>query len=860
MWYCDNQILGSGKTLQIPLPNNQLSVGTHTIGLIVKDDEGYSSQMDNKQLKILRAVRFYPSSFFGYTYKDNSDDVAESENGISSVFVERLFGLGDSWAGSVLKFSPIQRTTIRIKADISYKSEVGSAGIGAGATELRTYLDQLVPIDYSSEISPHYRQSTETLSTSVDVENWLEGICLILDLIPGLEFIHGITTVIDLILAFWSGYHTGSINIEDLRSALDNGGGDHKNWESVDIQTWQILNNPNTLAFIFRAWTASTSGKSGVVSLINNILIEEPSSGPNSDLRVTTSCPVDILIIDPINRAINKTHSAIPGAKYNESLANDGQIHDQVIIPASLKGNYSILVIPESGANLTDNYTLTISFAGNKSILAQYQYIAGIPDEPYIFNVNSPNIPSLPEGNTVGVFGRKYNFTTFTTNFDGQIVYYLWDWGDGNASWYGPCNSSDICNASHTWSEVGNYEIKVKSKLGIESNWSLPLNITIIDMPPEITNVQANPSRQTGGGYVNISASVTDNSEVNQVYLFIQYPDNTIENFSIKQNSSDNIFYCNRTYEQGLQYTYYIWANDTSGNTNVSDLHNFLINNAPFTPNNPDPINGETGISVDKIISWDGGDPDIGDSVLYDVYFGTTSPPPKVDSNLTSAQYQPNPMTINTTYYWKIVSWDTCDASTSGPIWSFTSRTNKPPFIPSSPNPENNSIDVEQNIILQWFGGDPENDSVTYDVYFGLTSSPTKVASNVTLNHYDPGPLQSQKTYFWKIVAWDEFGATTSGQLWTFTTKLHLFSFLFFGLINNVNDTGKYTNFKAQLLLAIDLDNTLPTVFKSGEDILVSKENQYGYIGKRFIIGIFDGTVISKKYKQFLTFFSSLKS
>ena len=62
------------------------------------------------------------------------------------------------------------------------------------------------------------------------------------------------------------------------------------------------------------------------------------------------------------------------------------------------------------------------------------------------------------------------------------------------------------------------------------------------------------------------------------------------------------------------------------------------------------------------------------DTVTYDIYFGTTSPPPKLVSNHTDSSYQPATLQGNTTYYWKIIAWDNHGASTPGSTWSFTTE------------------------------------------------------------------------------------------------------------------------------------------------------------------------------------------
>jgi len=98
-----------------------------------------------------------------------------------------------------------------------------------------------------------------------------------------------------------------------------------------------------------------------------------------------------------------------------------------------------------------------------------------------------------------------------------------------------------------------------------------------------------------------------------------------------------------------------------------------LVNSPPYTPSNPDPPDGVTSVDINSDLSWDGGDPDSGDTVTYDVYFGTTSLPPKVVSNQSGTTYDPT-MSYNTHYYWKIVAWDNHDARSEGPIWGFTTE------------------------------------------------------------------------------------------------------------------------------------------------------------------------------------------
>jgi len=95
---------------------------------------------------------------------------------------------------------------------------------------------------------------------------------------------------------------------------------------------------------------------------------------------------------------------------------------------------------------------------------------------------HEPVKPNTPSGQTNGKTRQQYAYTTRTTDPDGDQVFYLWDWGDGNNSgWIGPYNSGVTISKDHTWSTKGSYSIKVKAKdiYGKESSWSDPLPITM---------------------------------------------------------------------------------------------------------------------------------------------------------------------------------------------------------------------------------------------------------------------------------------------------------------------------------------------------------------------------------------------
>ncbi|MBI9038864.1 MAG: hypothetical protein JEY97_12075 [Bacteroidales bacterium] len=96
---------------------------------------------------------------------------------------------------------------------------------------------------------------------------------------------------------------------------------------------------------------------------------------------------------------------------------------------------------------------------------------------------------------------------------------------------------------------------------------------------------------------------------------------------------------------------------------------------------------------------------------------------------------------------------------------------NQAPEPPSSPNPEDGAINQSTEADISWICSDPEGDPLTYDIYFGTEAIPPLIASGQTETTYDPGTLDYNTEYFWKIIAHDDHSNTSEGNVWSFTTE-----------------------------------------------------------------------------------------
>jgi hypothetical protein len=172
-------------------------------------------------------------------------------------------------------------------------------------------------------------------------------------------------------------------------------------------------------------------------------------------------------------------------------------------------------------------------------------------------------------------------------------------------------------------------------------------------------------------------------------------------------------------------------------------------------------------------LGWIGGDPD-DDSVTYDVYLEASDVTPDVlvCDDVSILLCDPGTLGTATQYYWQVVARDEHGATTTGPVWDFT--TTSPPNTPSSPSPANGASGQSVYVDLSWTGGDPDGDAVTYDVYLEASDSTPDdvVCGDVSIPLCDPGPLWHSSHFYWYVAATDSHGVTTTGPIWDFTTEM----------------------------------------------------------------------------------------
>ena len=114
------------------------------------------------------------------------------------------------------------------------------------------------------------------------------------------------------------------------------------------------------------------------------------------------------------------------------------------------------------------------------------------------------------------------------------------------------------------------------------------------------------------------------------------------------------------------------------------------------------------------------------------------------------------------TYYWRVDEVAADDSVTEGPVWSFTTL----PLEAHFPDPVDGVINAI-SLTLSWT---PGKNAIMHNVHYGTDPAmllPVQMMSMDT--SYDPGPLDPDTTYYWRV---DEFGpaGTVAGPVWSFST------------------------------------------------------------------------------------------
>jgi hypothetical protein len=189
------------------------------------------------------------------------------------------------------------------------------------------------------------------------------------------------------------------------------------------------------------------------------------------------------------------------------------------------------------------------------------------------------------------------------------------------------------------------------------------------------------------------------------------------------------------------------------------------------TANNPEPADGAEFVDPNNVVlNWK---PGFG-AKLHTVYTGTNfDDVNNAAGGLPQAAktFSPGTLEPEKVYYWRVDEFDSIETH-KGDVWSFTT-----PGAVGNPQPTNGTTDIQMNTILSWA---PADSAASHELYFGTDKETVRTAGTGSPEHigpkalgaesYDPGLLEPDASYYWRVDEVDSQGNVSKGPIWVFTT------------------------------------------------------------------------------------------
>jgi hypothetical protein len=281
--------------------------------------------------------------------------------------------------------------------------------------------------------------------------------------------------------------------------------------------------------------------------------------------------------------------------------------------------------------------------------------------------------------------------------------------------------------------------------------------------------------------WISLSWSPGDFAVSHDVYLgdsFDSVNDATNESETFRINQVGTFYvagFPGYAYPDGLiPGTTYYWRIDEVNEANPDSpwkgpIWSFSV--PPKTAYHPNPADGAEFVDPNNArLSWT---PGFG-AKLHTVYFGDDYDTVyNAEGGLPAglSTYNPGPLELEKVYYWRVDEFDAVQTY-KGDVWCFTT-----PGAVGNPQPRNGDADVGINAILRWT---PADSAASHQLYFGTdketvrnadaASPESKGSIALGSESYDPGLLEAETNYYWRVDEVDSQGNTAKGPLWIFTT------------------------------------------------------------------------------------------
>ncbi|MHC4073049.1 MAG: PA14 domain-containing protein, partial [Planctomycetota bacterium] len=181
----------------------------------------------------------------------------------------------------------------------------------------------------------------------------------------------------------------------------------------------------------------------------------------------------------------------------------------------------------------------------------------------------------------------------------------------------------------------------------------------------------------------------------------------------------------------------------------------------------PDPAEGAEGVP-DPILIWTPGDT----AVSHRVHFGANPDDlVQVSEQDYTVYWHAEAIDPGTTYYWRIDGVEADGNVITGDLWSFVTLS----LTSWGPSPADAAADVMIDTQLSWKPGHSDY-PMTHHLFFGTDEAEVAAGTGDTDKGileetvYDPGTLDGEITYYFRVNEVDVFGEEREGDVWSFKT------------------------------------------------------------------------------------------
>jgi hypothetical protein len=302
---------------------------------------------------------------------------------------------------------------------------------------------------------------------------------------------------------------------------------------------------------------------------------------------------------------------------------------------------------------------------------------------------------------------------------------------------------------------------------GIESMWSDVWSFKTVVYPPEKPYLVSPLNGSVG---VDLEAAVEWGAAERAEWYMLQLASD--EGFSNLVVNVDNLEQTTYTVDNLLKETIYYWrvrAYNLGGESEWSSVWHFeTVYDIPEIPHLASPENGSNNLLATVNLEWLTAER----ATSYQAQLSKFSDFSNIiydTSNVSTTTLTIDNLDYESMYFWRIRGENSFGVSEWSSVWSFTTAI-QPPDVPLLAYPKDGSLNISVDTLLIW-----EHAARAHLYHVQLSNDPD--FNDITIDSVDIDNLylsviglDSNTTYYWRVLAVNEGGKSEWSTVWSFTT------------------------------------------------------------------------------------------